>query len=183
MTQKVQAYLIVFFLGIMGLILIFIFTFITSKLMKKKQFPIEHLVEIIFAFSSGKELNTGHIKREYKSKDKIIQICENAIITIDKNKEKIFFYPEIGLLNSFVVIGAFSINGYGYHIYNSSGKLEETIFSTDFENLDDFEKIIVENNKWIININKKTVYDGKVKIPYKFLDVALAKRKEINKII
>lgn len=183
MSQKTQAYLIVLFLGIIGLTLIFIFTLITSKLLKKKKFPTEHLVEIIFAFSSKKEVNVGYIKRKYESKNKIIQICENAIIIINKNKEKIFFYSEIGLLNSFVVVGAFSINGYGYHIYSSSGKLEETILNKDFEDLDDFEKRLIENNRWVVNIDKKSVYDGKFRLPYKFLDNALAKRKEINKII
>ncbi|MGF6906952.1 hypothetical protein [Fusobacterium sp. PH5-44] len=183
MNQKVHTYIIVFLFGIFGLTLILLFTFLSSKQMKKKKFPIESLIEIIFAFSSGKELDTGHIKKVYSSKNKTIQICENAIIAMNKNSEKVLFYHEIGLLNSFVSIGAFSINGYGYHIYNSSGKLEETILSTDFDNLDDFEKIVIENNRWIANIDRKSVYDGKLKIPYKFLDNALTKRKKINKFI
>ena len=181
--SKIKVYFIVFIMGIIGLLLILAFTFLSTKLMKKKKFPLENLVEILFAFSKKNLNNPGSAKKEYVSTHKTIKICEDAIVIHEKNKEKIYFYNEIGLLNSFIYMGAFSIKDYGYHIYDEKGILKEIIFNSDFEDIGDFERQITENNKWVIDILHKPTYTGKLKIPYSTLDKALARRKEINKTL
>lgn len=123
-----------------------------------------------------------------------MEIYENALIISRKDKEKTYFFSEIALISSFIIMNSWGkIYGYGYHIYNDKGILIETITNseknigtdtsshTSFENLNDFEIELLRNNSWVLDIQCLKPHDGKFKLPYAAVDRAFKRRDEMLK--
>ena len=56
----------------------------------------------------------------------MLQIYENAVVFLRKDKEKIHYFSEIALITSFIIMNSWGkIYGYGYHFYNDNGSLIE----------------------------------------------------------
>ncbi len=195
MTSKEKAYFLVAVLGIVTLIIIFLISKFMSKIFENKSYPKDNLVEILFTSSSEKKINKGILKKSYTGKNNsMLQIYENAIVILRKDIEKIYYFPEIALITSFIIMNNWGkVYGYGYHFYNDKEGLIETITSseknigsdtsshTSFENLDDFEIELLKNNTWVLDIQCLKPHDGKFKLPYAAIDKAFKRRNELLK--
>lgn len=193
--EKEKAYFFVAILGIAALIIIIFVTKLMSKVLENKKYPKDNLIEILFTTSKNKEKDKGILKKSYAGKNNsLLEIYENALIISKKDKEKIYFFSEIALISSFIIMNSWGkIYGYGYHIYNDKGILIETITNseknigtdtsshTSFENLDDFEIELLKNNNWVLDIQCLKPHDGKFKLPYAAVDKAFKRRNEILK--
>lgn len=193
--EKEKAYFFVAVLGIITLIIIVFVSKLMSKVLENKKYPKDNLIEILFTTSQNKERDKGILKKSYVGKNNsLLEIYENALIISRKDKEKTYFFSEIALISSFIIMNSWGkIYGYGYHIYNGKGILIETITNseknigtdtsshTSFENLNDFEIELLRNNSWVLDIQCLKPHDGKFKLPYAAVDRAFKRRDEMLK--
>ncbi|WP_462335507.1 hypothetical protein [Fusobacterium varium] len=193
--NKEKAYFLVIIWGIVTLTIIFLISKFMSKIFENKNYPKDNLVEILFTSSTKKNIDKGILKKSYIGKNNsMLQIYENAVVFLRKDKEKIHYFSEIALITSFIIMNSWGkIYGYGYHFYNDNGSLIETITSseknigsdtsshTSFENLDDFEIELLKNNIWVLDIKYLKPHDGKFKLPYAAIDKSFKRRNELLK--
>ncbi|BBA50103.1 hypothetical protein [Fusobacterium varium] len=196
MISKEKAYFLVIVLGIVTLMIIFLISKFMSKIFENKNYPKDNLIEILLKSSNEKNLDKGVLKKSYNGKNNsIVQLYENAIVILKKDKEKVYYFSEIALITSFIIMNSWGkVYGYGYHFYNDKGSLIETITSseknissdtsshTSFENLDDFEIELLKNNTWVLDIQCLKPHDGKFKLPYAAIDKAFKRRNELLKV-
>ena len=168
-----------------------------SKVLENKKYPKDNLIEILFTTSKAGDNSKGNLKKSYSGKNNsILKIFENALVISGKDREKVYFFSEIALISSFIIMNSWGkIYGYGYHIYNNKGILIETITNsennlgadtsshTSFENLDDFEIELLKNNNWVLDIQCLKPHDGKFKLPYATVDKAFKRRDEMLKAV
>lgn len=195
--EKEKAYFFVVVLGIIALIIIVFVSKLMSKVLENKKYPKDNLIEILFTTSKAGDNSKGNLKKSYSGKNNsILEIFENALIISNKDKEKVYFFSEIALISSFIIMNSWgTIYGYGYHIYNNKGILIETITNseknigadtsshTSFGNLDDFEIELLKNNNWVLDIQCLKPHDGKFKLPYAAVDKAFKRREEMLKAV
>ncbi|MDU1910474.1 hypothetical protein [Fusobacterium sp.] len=194
--NREKAYFLVVILGIITLIIIFLISKFMSKIFENKTYPKDSLIEILFNSSNEKKIEKGFLKKSYNGKNNsILQIYENAVIILKKDKEKIYYFSEIPLIASFIIMNSWGkVYGYGYHFYNEKGSIIETITSseknigsdtsshTSFDNLEDFEVELLKNNTWVLDIQCLKPHDGKFKLPYSAVDKAFKRRNELLKV-
>ena len=195
--NREKAYFFVAVLGIITLMIIFLISKLMSKVLKNKKYPKDNLIEILFTTSKAGDNSKGNLKKSYSGKNNsILEIFENALVISGKDREKVYFFSEIALISSFIIMNSWGkIYGYGYHIYNNKGILIETITNsennlgadtsshTSFENLDDFEIELLKNNNRVLDIQCLKPHDGKFKLPYAAVDKAFKRRDEMLKAV
>lgn len=112
--NKEKAYFLVIILGIVTLTIIFLISKFMSKIFENKNYPKDNLVEILFTSSTKKNIDKGILKKSYIGKNNsMLQIYENAVVFLRKDKEKIHYFSEIALITSFIIMNSWG-KIYGY---------------------------------------------------------------------
>ena len=106
-----KAYFFVAVLGIITLMIIFLISKLMSKVLENKKYPKDNLIEILFTTSKAGDNSKGNLKKSYSGKNNsILEIFENALVISGKDREKVYFFSEIALISSFIIMNSWGKN-------------------------------------------------------------------------